>query len=782
MKAWLEPEPVNVSNEFQGVIGGHDLVSEVLIRRGFGDLNRAQAFLDPDLYKPASPFELPGMEQGVSRISTAIKMGESILVWGDFDVDGQTATTLLVSTLRDLGANVSFHIPLRKRESHGVNLPVLREELDKGVDLVLTCDTGISAVEAVAYASSSGVQVIISDHHDPPLVLPDALALINPKLGSKDHALAALPGVGVAYKLAEALCEQMGRGGEADSHLDLVALGIVADLALQVGDTRYLLQRGLNALKKTERLGLQRMLQLAEIEPAGLNEEHIGFELAPRLNALGRLADAESAVELLTTSDPGRADILATELEGLNAERKLITRQVFEAAQAQVENDPSLLEAAALVLSHPTWPGGVIGIVASRLVERYARPVLLIATPDGELAHGSARSVPGVNISAAIAAHQDLLENFGGHPMAAGFALREENIPQFRRALSASIAEMIRMDHIEPTLDLDGYLPLADLSLELVSDLERLAPFGLGNPKLVLVGQDLHLEKHQLLGRSGEHLLMNLVDQGAGAYKVVWWGAGGEPLPDWSSGGNLFDLAYSVRTRDFRGEREIQIEWIAARPVEGEGIVLTTSKRVIEVHDYRGDERPMERLRHVLNSKEPLIWAEAGARKNFSELGIDTYDRYSLSPASALVIWTPPPGIQELRTVLEVVEPEVVYLFSVDPGMDRREKFLKRLGGLCKHALFHRGGRVSVSDLAAATAQRESAVRAGVDWLVTGGHLQVVMDSGDELILEGGDGMARAGMESISSKLSSLLNETASFRAYFSRVEADLLINLDQSA
>jgi single-stranded-DNA-specific exonuclease len=777
MMIWREPIPVIVLDEFKKSIGGHALVSQVLIKRGFSDLDRARAFLDPEIYNPSSPYELPGMEAGAARILTAIKGGESILVWGDFDVDGQTATTLLVSCLSDLGGKVSFHIPLRERESHGVNLPVLRQEVEKGVALILTCDTGISAAEAVAYANSKGVDVIISDHHDPPATLPDALASINPKLGRHDHPLAALPGVGVAYKLAEALYEQVGRSGAADLHLDLVALGIVADLARQVDDTRYLLQRGLEALRRTKRLGLRRMMELAEIDPHGVNEEHIGFGLAPRLNALGRLANAESAVELLTTGDKVRANLIAGELEGLNAQRKLITSQVFQAALAQIENDPMLLEGGALVLAHPTWPGGVIGIVASRLVELYTRPALLITNPEGELARGSARSIPGVNISAAIAAHQDLLESFGGHPMAAGFALRKENIAQFRSDLSKTVAEMMVEKKIEPTLAVDGYLSLADLSLELVADLERLAPFGLGNPQLVLVSQEVQLVKHQSLGRGGEHLLMHIAAKGVDPYKAVWWGAGVEQLPGWLSGGTTFDLAYTVRTRDFRGKKEVQIEWIAARPLEVDSISVTTAKKEIAVHDFREEKYPLVKLVEIFDPQEMLVWAEAGAGSMLSKQSIPSFDRYSIDQGFSLVIWTSPPGMEELRTALTTVEPQTVYLFANKPDLNSLKGFLTRLSGLIKYTQQEKAGLVSIPDFAAATAQRESTVETGLDWLVAAGHLRIRTAEGNKVLLEQGDGEEQEELKSLTEDLSSRLKETAAFRAFYGRAEAGLLVN-----
>ncbi|HEY5596874.1 MAG TPA: DHH family phosphoesterase, partial [Candidatus Bipolaricaulota bacterium] len=267
MKRWIEPDPAEVPAEFLEKIGGHPLVAHTLWRRGMTDPAQALAFLDPRVYRPASAWELPGMEQAVERLFKALKVREKICVWGDFDVDGQTSTTLLVSTLQELGADVFFHIPLRDTESHGIKLPALRHVLGQGAQLVLTCDTGIGEHEPIIYAQSQGVDVIVTDHHALPAELPQAHALINPQMLPPQHPLRTLPGVGVAYKLAEALYERAGRPGEAEKNLDLVALGIVADVAVQRGDTRYLLQRGLEALRRTQRVGLQALMEVADLDP-----------------------------------------------------------------------------------------------------------------------------------------------------------------------------------------------------------------------------------------------------------------------------------------------------------------------------------------------------------------------------------------------------------------------------------------------------------------------------------------------------------------------------------
>jgi len=716
--------------------------------------------------------------RAAERLEKAIRQGETICVWGDFDVDGQTSTTLLVSTLRDLGAveatglSVTYHIPHRRRESHGVNLLVLERLIAEGVNLVLTCDTGVTAHEPIAYAQARGVDVIVTDHHDLPPFLPQAHAVVNPKMLPDEHPLRQLPGVGCAYKLAELLYERAGRPEDAAQYLDLVALGIVADVAVQTGDTRYLLQRGLEALRHTERAGLQAMMEVAELNPEWLTEEHIGFVLAPRLNALGRLADANVAVEFLTTHDLGRARILATELEGLNARRKLLCDQVAQAAQSQVERDPSLLEHSALVLSHPSWPPGVVGLVAGRLAEWHHRPVLLIATPPGELGRGSARSVAGCDIHAAIAAHGEMLVRFGGHPMAAGLAIDPARIPEFRRALSRTIKEMRGEVEGKATLQIDGYLPLAGLSLGLVQELERLAPFGPGNPPLTLVSRGLALKSHSTIGRTGEHLKLIVEDEEGAAQKVIWWQGGarrgaGSPLPQ-----GRFDLAYVVRASDYRGQRDVQVEWVDARPIEAPSVVARPESPAIEVVDYRRAPSPQTLLARLRAREDMPVWAEAGARAD-----VAGQHRYELGPSKRLAIWTTPPGPGELRAVLEKVAPETVYLFGMDPSLD--QKFLERLAGLVRHALNAHQGRVKVSTLAAATAQREATVRAGLAWLVARGHI-VVLDEdedkdSDEIHLAAGNQAVSADLPRIAAQLEALLEETAAYRAHFARAGKEAL-------
>lgn len=781
MIPWKDPEPVVVPPGFQEAVGGHPLVAETLARRGVTDPHTAKAFFDPTTYQPASPYELPDMDRAVERLRRAVQDGETICVWGDFDVDGQTATALLVSLLREFGARVSYHIPVREKESHGVNLPVLKKLIADGIGLILTCDTGISAHEALDYARHQGIDVIVTDHHLPPPQLPRALALINPRFIHVDHPLATLPGVGVAYKLAEALGDAMGIPAAAEQHLDLVALGIVADLAAIEGDTRYLLQRGLAALRVTERPGLQAMMELAEISPAGLSEEHIAFELAPRLNALGRLADANPAVEFLTTSDAVRAHVLAAQLEGLNAQRRLLTAQVLGAALAQIERQPALLDDPALVLVHPAWPAGVIGIVASKLVELYDRPAVLIASPPGEPARGSARSLPGLDITAVIASQSHLLINFGGHPMAAGFSLEPDLISAFRRGLLHSL-ESIQADRpVDRCLQLDGYLHLNALTSELVTDLERLAPFGPGNPRLVLAARNLRLISSTTLGRGGEHLQLILKDEEERTYRAIWWGGGNLVSVrffqewEWLSAGNSFDLAYTARSSNYRGFPEVQVEWVAARPTEKTMIEITSKAPVLLIEDHRHIEHPLVLLKQLLEQDGMLVWAEGEALTRLKEAGIAAFTRCELTPAHELIIWNPPPDQQTLREAVRAVSPQRVHLFAADPGADEPKAFLERLAGLMKYALRLRQGHVSLSDLAAATGQLSKTIRTGIAWLESQGYIRVITETNEELSLQPGGEPDQKKARLLFDKLTLLLNETSAFREFYRRVDPETL-------
>ncbi len=763
VRPWIEPLDIEAPAALREAVGGHPLVAQTLARRGITSLEAARAFFDPQAFPSSDPFDLPDMDKGVERIMAAIRQREPMAVWGDFDVDGQTSTTLLVSALRELGGVLTFYIPVRATESHGVNLAGLERLIAKGVKLVVTCDTGITAHEAADFARARGVDMVITDHHELAPTLPEAWAVINPhRLPDEGHPAATLPGVGVAYLLAQALYRQAGREGGAERFLDLVALGIVADVATQRGDARCYLQRGLEILRQAGRPGLKAMMEAAELDPTILTEEHIGFVLAPRLNALGRLSDANRSVEFLTTRDTSRARILARELEGLNARRKLLGDQVFQAARAQLESDSSLLDYAALVLAHPEWPAGVIGIVAGRLAERYNRPVALIAAPADQPARGSARSVEGFDITAALSTCSEILLGFGGHAQAAGFAVEAAKIPELRRALSLALSKQGGTG-APSGLPIDGYVGLNELSLELVTDLERLAPFGPGNPALTLATRGVTLKSHTTLGRSGDHLQLTVEDEQGQVQKVVWWQGGGWPLPE-----GRFDLAYTVRANNYRGRRELQVAWVDARQ-EVAPAVLVVEPVAVGAVDCRQEGDALAALRSWLAKGAVQVWREGDGMGEPVGVG-----REKLVPAPILAIWTAPPGAMELKAVLAKVKPTQVVLFGQDPGLDRPDAFLKRLAGLVKYALRATGGRVAPGRLAELMAHRESTVRVGLAWLAARGHITLLGEAeGDIELAAGPEGEPDVDLPEIEAQLKAMLAETAAYRAYFRRADAE---------
>jgi single-stranded-DNA-specific exonuclease len=764
MTRWLNPASVEIPGSF-AELNLPPLIAQTLIRRGITDLSSARAFLNPDSL-PSTHF--PNIEPAVDIIRAAIHNNEMICVWGDFDVDGQTSTTVLVQTLQAMGANVVYYIPIRGKESHGVHLETLEPILESGARLVLTCDTGITAYEAIDYARSRGVKVIVTDHHDLGTSLPKADAIVNPKLLPQGHILANLAGVGVAYKLAEALLNVQRSNAEIrlspDGLLDLVALGLIADVALLRGETRSLVQRGIQVLRNTSRIGLRVMAELSGTSLESLTEETIGFNFAPRLNALGRLSDANPAVELLLSHDPARARVLAAQIEGLNAQRRLLTNQVFEAAEAQLRKDPDLLSEPAIILTNQSWPGGVVGIVANKLVERYHKPAILLSESEDGVLRGSARSVEGLHITEAIATQKDILRGFGGHPMAAGLALEASRLADFRRGLGRAIEKQLgKITREEPILQIDAWLGLDEINLEFAETLEALAPFGAGNPTLTLATRKVGLRSVSTMGKAREHLRLNVEDENGIVQSLLWWGGAGAELPE---EGSKFDIAYSLRASTFRGEKQVTLQFEEFRIVEEAPVELKT--RAIEVVDYRLESAST--LAKIQEESGGIqIWAEGADRSKGKS-------RLELEQADEFTIYTTPPSSAELRAALERVRPNRLYVFAVSPAAEKPDAFLTRLAGLAKYVINQKGGTVTVPELAAATSHREAAIRLGLEWLSAGGHVSVTSTE-DAVHLSVGNGELNQYLQrELYLAVKGILEETAAYRAHFMRASVESLL------
>jgi len=661
-----------------------------------------------------------------------------------------------------------YYIPIRGKESHGVHIESLKPILDNGAGLILTCDTGITAYEAVDYINSRGVDVVVTDHHDLGEMLPNARAIVNPKLLPKGHFLENLAGVGVAYKVAEALFNRVEKIEDrisSDDLLDLVALGLIADVALLKGETRALAQRGIHALRRTQRTGLKVMAELSRTNLETLTEETIGFTFAPRLNALGRLGDANPAVELLTTRDAARARVLAAQIEGLNSQRRLLTSQVYEAAESLLRENPALLTEPAIVLAHQNWPGGVVGIVANRLVDRYHKPALLLTETGDGILRGSARSVDGLHITNAIATQKDLLLGFGGHPMAAGMAMNKENLSAFRkgfgRAVEQQLGSIVRQ---EPTLQIDAWLQLDELNLDLATALEALAPFGAGNPTLTLATRNVTMKSVTAIGKEREHLRLRVEDDHGNLADILWWGGAGEELPE---EGSVFDIAFSLRASTFRGEKQLSLQFEEFRVVTEPPPDLR--KRQIEVIDYR-----MESASLLVKLQEQApglqIWAEGTDRSKGKPL-------YELQAADELVIYSTPPSSQDLHAALETVKPLKVYLFAVSPQQEKTDEFLRRLAGLTKFVINQRAGQTTLQEFAGVTGQREKAVQIGLEWLAAGGHISIEHQDGKVLLSRGKSEQNQYLQKELFVAVRGLLEETAAYRTHVKRASIESLFD-----
>jgi single-stranded-DNA-specific exonuclease len=485
------------------------LVAQLLINRGINTVDDARYFLF-GTEQFHDPFLLKDMEKAVHRIQEAINKQEPIWIYGDYDADGISSTTVMMKTLTDLGANVDFYIPNRFTEGYGPNEAAFRHAYDSGIKLIITVDTGISALNEAKVASEIGIDLIITDHHEPGPILPEAYAIIHPKLEDSKYPFRELAGVGVAFKLAHALY------GKVPEHLlEIAVIGTIADLVPLKDENRFIAKAGIQKLIRTENLGLKALFKICSINPVSLTEETIGFSIGPRINAAGRLGDAAPAVHLLLTDDPEEAAMLAEEIDSLNRSRQAIVNQITEEAIAQVEQSLLIGDPKVLVIGKENWNSGVVGIVASRLVDKYYRPTIVL-TFDHEkgLAKGSARSIEGFDLFQNLSLCRDILPHFGGHTAAAGMTLKIEDVTELRTRLNNLAVEQLSEDMFVPVTHLDGEFLIEDLQLDSIKEMMLLAPFGMENPKPKVLLKDAGISNFRKIGTEQNHLKMTVEKNG----------------------------------------------------------------------------------------------------------------------------------------------------------------------------------------------------------------------------------------------------------------------------
>ncbi|HBE18662.1 MAG TPA: single-stranded-DNA-specific exonuclease RecJ [Cyanobacteria bacterium UBA11149] len=543
------------------------LLAQFLINRGIETQEEANIYLNPESQVMPPPIEeFPDLAISVDILKGAIANCEKIAICGDYDADGMTSTALLLRALRWLGADVDYAIPSRMKDGYGINKRIVEEFANEGVGLILTVDNGISAHEAVSRAVELGMTIIITDHHDLPPQLPEADAILNPKQIPESSPYQGLAGVGVAYVLAIALAQEMGKiKGLTTQLLELFTLGTIADLAPLIGINRRWLKRGLKLLPKSELTGVQALIQISGVseEQKELKPDDIGFKLGPRINAVGRLADPQIVIELLTTTDPGIALERAMECEEINHTRQQLCEEIEKNAIALIEDTPiNWQEQRVLVIVEQEWHHGVIGIVASRLVERYGVPVF-IGTYEGEdLQHirGSARGIPEFHVFEALQFCHDLLEKYGGHKAAGGFSLPSENLSKFQESLSKFAHQCLETEHLKPLIEIDVEANFSQINSHLYQQIDTIHPCGIGNPDPIFWTPNVRVVDQKLVGNRHLKLTLSQDNQPNQIQAIAWrWGEY-FPIP------SRVDIAYKLRENNWNGNINVELELVGIRP------------------------------------------------------------------------------------------------------------------------------------------------------------------------------------------------------------------------
>ncbi len=493
-------------------------VSELLVQRGISSVKEAEKFFHPSLKDLHDPFLMPGMDKAVARLNKAMGAKERIMVYGDYDVDGTTAVALVYKYLQNFYSNIEYYIPTRYDEGYGISLRSIDYAASQDVRLIIILDCGIKAIEEIRYAKSLGIDFIICDHHVPDDELPDAVAILNPKLEGSTYPCPHLSGCGVGFKLMQAFAKSNGIGdAELDALLDLVAVSIAADIVPMVDENRIMAYHGLRRLNNNPNMGLRAIIRICGLTGKEITISDVIFKIGPRINASGRMQSGREAVELLVARDAADAYEKAKAIDQYNKDRKELDKRITEEANAILEANGEMLDdKKSIVIYNKDWHKGIIGIVASRLTELYYKPSVVLTLANG-LATGSSRSVQGFDIYKAVDSARDLLENFGGHAYAVGLSLKEENIPEFTRRFEEYVAANITDKQLTPLLEIDAFLTFSQITPEFVNMLRHFNPFGPGNNKPVFCARSvMDFGTSKLVGKNLEHIKLELVDDTSG--------------------------------------------------------------------------------------------------------------------------------------------------------------------------------------------------------------------------------------------------------------------------
>lgn len=561
-KKWTLKDPPNKSSilALADSLNISNVLAELLIQRGVETFFDAKKYFRPNIDELHDPYLMSDMEKAASRVIKAITNNEKICVFGDYDVDGTCSASIMYQFLKELDANVSFYIPKRLTEGYGLSLDGIDKIKDDNVDLIITVDCGITAVEEVDYANTFGIDTIITDHHQPKEELPKAFAILDPLKPGCDYPFKYLSGAGVAFKLARAISDRFGKKDMVFKYLDLVALAAAADIVPLVDENRILVRAGIEQINTKPRPGIKALIKIARMEPGNLSAGQIVFTIAPRINAVGRLGDASRAVQLFNTNSYEEAERLAKVLEQENLERRKIDEVTFSHALDMVKDIDEFASELGIVLHNDNWHPGVVGIVASRIVEKYYRPAIMLTTIDG-VAKGSARSIPGFNIYEAIEKCEDLIIQFGGHKAAAGLEIEIDKIDEFKSRFNQILKETLKEDDIIPEIKIDAKISLCEITPKFVRILDQFAPFGPGNMRPVFMAQDVHVvNSPRIVGVN--HFVASFSQNGGDkVYDAIGFNLGNF-VNEFENANDLVDIVFTIEkiVKDGRTYPQIRVK------------------------------------------------------------------------------------------------------------------------------------------------------------------------------------------------------------------------------
>lgn len=645
----LDKQEVNgeLIQSFQSELNISPLVATLLVNRGIASIDEARRFVHIKNQSFHDPFLLGDMEKVVKRVKEAIGNDEQIMIYGDYDADGVSSTTVMLTALRQLGANVDFYIPNRFSEGYGPNEEAFRFIAEQGYTLVITVDTGIAAIHEAKVAKELGMDLIITDHHEIGDELPDAYAIIHPKKEGSSYPFKELAGVGVAFKVAHALLGEVPR-----ELLEIAAIGTIADLVPLVDENRLIAKFGIEEMKKTKRPGIKALLSVAKVKQHEINEDTIGFAIGPRINAVGRLQDADPAVDLLLSGDMAEAEMLAQEIDELNKDRQKLVQKMTEEAIQEIEANFPIEENPVLVIAKENWNSGVVGIVASKLVEKFYRPTIVLSIdPETRMAKGSARSIEGFDLFENLSKCRELLPHFGGHPMAAGMTLHLDDVDHLRNRLISYANEQLTKEDFIPIKKVDLACRLDDISVESIEDLQLLAPFGVHNPKPSFLIEEVKPVKLNQIGADKSHLKMTLEHND---YQIDAVGFGlGEFVHDISPLSKLSVVGeLSINEWNNRRKPQIMLQDLAIpswQLFDYRGKTIQQVKKDLRKHSVHFVAF-QEKTMHHFDEKSVVTWIED--ESSFKNLDLTE---------QCVVLLDMPPSIEWLDKLFEKGAPSRIY-------------------------------------------------------------------------------------------------------------------------